>query len=159
MLFSIIQSQFGQLGIYTKNDCLVRILLPNKLKNINIKSSQPYSYFMKKVRLQLSQYFNGNRKSFELNTSFKLTDFHSQSLREVSKIPYAKTKSYKEIAKIIKSPKAYRAVANANAINPIPIIIPCHRVINSNGAIGGYAGGSSLKKKLLKFEKDNSKYN
>ena len=80
--------------------------------------------------------------------------FFKKALDEVKKIPYANTKSYKEIANNIKLPKGHRVVANANACNPIPIIIPCHRVIKSNGKLGGYGGGNILKKKLLEFEKD-----
>ena len=84
-----------------------------------------------------------------------MSTFFVNTLKEVKKIPYGFTRSYKEIANNIKSPKGHRAVANANARNPIPIIIPCHRVIKSNGEFGEYGGGSVLKKKLLEFENGN----
>ena len=83
-----------------------------------------------------------------------MSTFFISTLEEVKKIPYGSTMSYKDIANKIKSPRGHRAVANANARNPIPIIIPCHRVIKSNGDFGEYGGGSILKKKLLEFEKD-----
>ena len=109
---------------------------------------------MKMVRLQMKQYFNGSRLLFKINTKLEMSTFLKNSLEQVKKIPFGSTMSYKNIAKNLKSPKGYRAVANANAQNPLPIVIPCHRVIKSNGELGGYAGGSSLKKKLLEFEKN-----
>ena len=108
---------------------------------------------MIKARSQLDQYFKGFRKSFDLKIRLSIPSFFIDTLNEVKKIPYAHTTSYKEIAYNIKSPKGHRAVANANALNPVPIIIPCHRVIKSNGEIGGYSGSSILKKKLIEFEK------
>tara|TARA_B100000401_G_C52579092_1_gene611687 strand:+ start:349 stop:699 length:351 start_codon:yes stop_codon:yes gene_type:complete len=109
---------------------------------------------MIKVRSQLNQYFEGVRQSFDLNSYLNLPTFFIKTLKEVEKIPYGYTRSYKNIANNIKSPMGHRAVANANARNPIPIIIPCHRVIKSNGEFGKYGGGSVLKKKLLEFEKN-----
>tara|TARA_B100000003_G_scaffold148802_1_gene134064 strand:- start:663 stop:995 length:333 start_codon:yes stop_codon:yes gene_type:complete len=109
---------------------------------------------MVKVRSQLNQYFEGVRQSFDLNLDLKMSTFFVNTLKEVKKIPYGCTRSYKDIANNIKSPRGYRAVANANARNPLPIIIPCHRVIKSNGELGGYGGGSILKNKLIEFEKD-----
>ena len=108
---------------------------------------------MIKVRSQLEQYFKGVRQSFDLKVDLNMSTFFIKTLKEVKKIPYGSTRSYKDIANNIKSPRAHRAVANANARNPIPIIIPCHRVIKSNGKFGEYGGGGILKKKLLEFEK------
>ena len=110
---------------------------------------------MKEVRVQLKQYFQGDLKYFNLKTDFNISLFYKKVLKAVGKIPYATIKSYKEVANNIDSPNGHRAVANANAKNPIPIVIPCHRVIKSNGELGGYGGGSQLKKDLLKFEKIN----
>jgi len=110
---------------------------------------------MKEVRTQLKQYFKGDLKHFDLKTVLDISLFYKKALKAVEKIPYATTKSYKEVANNIDSPNGHRAVANANAINPIPIVIPCHRVIKSNGELGGYGGGSQLKKNLLKFERTN----
>ena len=109
---------------------------------------------MKKVSSQLSQYFKGVRQKFNLKVDLNMSTYFINTLEEVKKIPYGSTRSYKDIANGIKSPRGHRAVANANSRNPIPIIIPCHRVIKSNGEFGEYAGGSILKKKLLEFEKD-----
>ena len=78
-------------------------------------------------------------------------------LRTVQKIPYGETCSYADLAKKIGHPRAYRAVGSANGYNPLPIIFPCHRVIASNGGIGGYGGGLKIKEALLKLEADNCK--
>ncbi len=133
---------------------LTNIILPNKLKSIETITSKTKSTLMIEVRSQLNQYFKGVRQSFELNMDLKVSTFFKKSLEEVKKIPYASTKSYKEIAEYIKSPKGHRAVANASARNPLPIVIPCHRVIKFSGELGGYGGGSFLKRKLLEFEKN-----
>ena len=109
---------------------------------------------MIEARSQLEQYFKGVRQSFDLKIELNMSTFFINTLEEVKKIPYGSTMSYKDIAINIKSPRGHRAVANANARNPIPIIIPCHRVIKSNGDFGEYGGGSILKKNLLEFEKD-----
>ena len=136
---------------------MTKIILPNKLKLIALEPTHKNQYFliMKEAQVQLKQYFQGNLKYFNLKTDFHISLFYKKALKAVGKIPYATTKSYKEIANNIGSPRGHRAVANANAINPIPIVIPCHRVIKSNGELGGYGGGNQLKKDLLKFEKDN----
>ena len=92
------------------------------------------------------------RKFFTIKYLLNTTRFFKKVLEEVSLIKFGKVKSYKQIAKILKNKNAYRAVANANARNPLPIIIPCHRVIRSSGDIGGYRGGIITKKYLLSFE-------
>ena len=96
---------------------------------------------MKEARVQLKQYFQGDLKYFNLKTDFYISLFYKKALKIVRNIPYATTKSYKEVANNISSPNGHRAVANANTINPIPIVIPCHRVIKSNCELGGYGVG------------------
>ena len=136
---------------------MTKIILPNKLKLIALEPTQKSQYFliMKEVRDQLEKYFQGDLKYFNLKTDLHISIFYRRALKAVGKIPYAITKSYKEVANNIGSPSGHRAVANANAINPIPIVIPCHRVIKSNGELGGYGGGNQLKTNLLKFERAN----
>ncbi len=126
---------------------MINVILPNSLKSIKTLPSKNKSSFMLKVSSQLNQYFEGVRQTFDLKVDLNMSTFFINTLEEVKKIPYGSTMSYKDIANNIKSPKGYRAVANANARNPIPIIIPCHRVIKSNGDFGEYGGGSILKKK------------
>ena len=102
---------------------------------------------------QLDEYFNGQRIQFNLKLRPIGTNFQQQVWKELLKIPFGRTASYKEIAKAIGNEKAIRAVGAANGKNKIPIIIPCHRVIGTNGALVGFGGGLWRKEFLLKHEK------
>jgi methylated-DNA-[protein]-cysteine S-methyltransferase len=102
---------------------------------------------------QLRAYFAGELEAFDLPLSPKGTPFQQQVWKELLKIPYGETISYGEVAKRIGNPNASRAVGLANGSNPIPIIIPCHRVIGSNGKLTGYGGGLPIKEKLLALER------
>lgn len=105
--------------------------------------------------LQLAEYLSGKRKAFDLPLRASGTDFQQKTWKALLLITYGETRSYKTIAENIGNPNACRAVGNANNKNPIPIFIPCHRVIGSNGSLVGYAGGIDIKEKLLKIEKNN----
>jgi len=107
----------------------------------------------KEVLSQLKKYLRGQLKRFDCPLDFKGTPFEKRTWSALAKIPYGKTRSYKEIAQAIGHPKAYRAVGNANGRNSLPLIIPCHRVIESNGGLGGFGHGLKVKKQLLDFEK------
>jgi len=105
------------------------------------------------VEVQLKNYFAGKVTSFSLEVDLrKVTAFQRQVLRQTMRVPYGRTSSYGDIASRIGRPAAYRAVGNAVGANPIPIVIPCHRVIASDGGIGGFSSGLSNKKKLLALE-------
>lgn len=101
---------------------------------------------------ELGEYFAGKRVTFDLPLAPKGTDFQKSVWQQLLKIPYGNTTSYGEIAQQIGNPKAARAIGLANNRNPIPIIIPCHRVVGSNGSLTGYAGGLENKSYLLKLE-------
>ena len=101
----------------------------------------------------LDSYFRGKPIRSRVDFDLRGTDFQRRVWSEISKIPYGKTLTYKEIAYAIKRPKASRAVGNAVGSNPVPLIIPCHRVVRSDGSLGGYAYGTSLKRKLLEMER------
>jgi len=103
-------------------------------------------------RAQLNEYFNNKRNQFDIPLKLIGTDFQQLVWKGLTKIPYAKTTNYLKLANSISNVKAVRAVANANGANAISIIIPCHRVIASNGELAGYAGGISAKRKLLDLE-------
>jgi methylated-DNA-[protein]-cysteine S-methyltransferase len=105
---------------------------------------------------QLEEYFAGTRKEFDLPLHLSGSDFQVQVLKELQQIPYGETTSYGEIARRIGRPKAMRAVGAANGRNPIPIIIPCHRVIGSSGDLTGFGGGLDTKEALLRLEAENS---
>lgn len=102
--------------------------------------------------IQLNEYFEGKRKQFDLKLNPQGTDFQQKIWKLLEDIPYNKTLSYLELSKKLGDVKAIRAVANANGKNPIWIVIPCHRVIGSNGSLTGYAGGLHRKKWLLEHE-------
>lgn len=108
------------------------------------------------ARQQLEEYFAGERKDFDLPLHLSGTDFQVQVLQELRRIPYGETRSYGDIAKRIGRPKAMRAVGAANGRNPIPIIVPCHRVIGSSGDLTGFGGGLDTKEALLRLEAENS---
>lgn len=107
---------------------------------------------LKKAIREINEYLIGKRRIFDLPIEPSGTEFQQMVWRELQQIPYGKTCSYKDIAKGIGNINASRAVGMANNKNPIPIIIPCHRVIGSNGKLVGYAGGLDLKEKLLQIE-------
>lgn len=160
--YTQIKTQIGNLGLVRDNDYLLRVYLPNEdiseqilqkiYPNKNIVENK--SGFDDVVN-QLTEYFTGKRKHFTIKTKMKISPFYKKALAEVTKVPYGKTVSYSQIAQKLNNPKAVRAVGSANARNPFPIIIPCHRIIANNGKLGGYAGGLKMKKYLLKFEKEN----
>jgi len=162
LYYTNINTPVGILGLVRNDDSLLRIYLPNEVISEQIIQNQyPNEDFVeKKSRFkdtvsQLAEYFNGKRKVFTINTRIETSPFYKKTLVEVSKIPYGKTVSYSQIAQKLNNPKATRAVGTANARNPLPIIIPCHRIIAKNGKLGGYAGGLKMKKYLLDFEREN----
>jgi len=116
--------------------------------NPDLKSN-PY---IDKCAEQIDEYFNGKRKIFELNLQPEGSIFQKKVWNELLKIPFGETRSYMEITKLLGDLKAIRAVANANGQNKISIIIPCHRVIGSDGSLTGYGGGLWRKKWLLDHE-------
>ena len=110
---------------------------------------------LKQAATQLKEYFEGSRQSFELQLNPDGTPFQKKVWLALQQIPHGRTLSYMELSKILGDPKAIRAVAAANGKNPIWIIIPCHRVIGSDGSLTGYAGGLHRKKWLLNHESQN----
>ncbi len=102
---------------------------------------------------QLLEYFEGTRKVFSLPLETQGTAFQKKVWAALSEIPYGETRSYKDIAERVGSPKGFRAVGGANHNNPISIIIPCHRVVAADGGLGGYGGGLEIKTLLLELER------
>lgn len=154
------ETSFGQFKIGSTTKGLALVMLPSEdsmLSQELIKRKFPdYKIeqddkINEKAKSEIIEYLNGNRKQFDLPLDLICTEFQEKALDEVARIPYGQTKTYGEIAHILGKPGASRAVGTANARNPIPIIIPCHRVLASNG-LGGYAGGLLFKRKLLALE-------
>ncbi len=107
------------------------------------------------TKKQIDEYLQGKRKKFDVPILFAGSDFQKQVWEELLKVEYGETTTYLDIAKRIDNPKGVRAVASANGANSIALIVPCHRIIESSGALGGYGGGLPVKKRLLKIEKEN----
>lgn len=147
--------QFENISLY---------LVATETHLINIQFTQPQKALLQTTELlsmatiQLDEYFQGKRTTFSLPFKLTGTPFQLAVWKELQNIPYGKTTSYKEIAQKINKPKACRAVGMANNKNPLPIIIPCHRVIGSNGKLIGYAGGLKLKNYLLELEQSHTNF-
>ncbi|WP_275938794.1 methylated-DNA--[protein]-cysteine S-methyltransferase [Paenibacillus lutrae] len=107
---------------------------------------------LRTVAVQLDEYFIGRRKEFDLPIDLRGTEFQRRVWTALLKVPYGDTASYKDIAESIGAPKAVRAVGGANNRNPVPILVPCHRIIGASGQLVGYAGGLNIKTTLLQLE-------
>ena len=154
-MFYFCKYQFENISLY---------LVATETHLINIQFTQPQKALLQTTELlsmatiQLDEYFQGKRTTFSLPFKLTGTPFQLAVWKELQNIPYGKTTSYKEIAQKINKPKACRAVGMANNKNPLPIIIPCHRVIGFNGKLIGYAGGLKLKNYLLELEKSHTNF-
>ena len=122
-------------------------------KKLKLKPVEGNTPLLAQCVKQLGEYFDGTRREFSLPLDIEGTDFQMQAWTELQKIPYGETISYGEQAARMGKPKSSRAVAGANHNNPVAVVIPCHRVINADGSIGGYASGPDKKQILLDIEK------
>jgi len=159
LYYSVISSPIGKICIVKSEIGVRRILFskyyPFKKYLLNIfpnEKIEKNNKELKEIDKQIHEYFHLSRKKFSLNVDLQLTSFYQKALLKVLEIPYGKISSYKSIAIKSGNANASRAVGNANANNPLPIIIPCHRVIANNGSIGGYGGGLKTKRFLLELE-------
>jgi methylated-DNA-[protein]-cysteine S-methyltransferase len=113
----------------------------------------PQQLLLARAVRELEEYFNGRRRKFEVPLDARGTSFQLRVWKELARIPYGSTCSYGQLASRLRSPRAVRAVGAANGRNPLSVVVPCHRVIASDGALRGYSGGLSTKAKLLEIEK------
>ncbi len=158
--YVIFESWFGTISVVKRNDRVINLNLTENdtyqerralLKNYpdGVESEQSF----KLVRTLLHRYLKGQYVDFDVDIDISdLPDFTQKVLRELCKIPYGETRSYRDIAIRAGNPKASRAVGQAVRKNPIPIIIPCHRVIRDDGSLGGFSLGEKIKKRLLFLE-------
>jgi methylated-DNA-[protein]-cysteine S-methyltransferase len=131
----------------------MRTTIDKRLKNtLQAEYIEQDSEVLQESKKQLQEYFDMQRKEFDIPLLLVGTEFQKRVWHELIKVPYGTTISYQELADHIDHSKAVRAVANSNGANAIGIIVPCHRVIASDGSLGGYGGGIALKKRLLKIE-------
>jgi methylated-DNA-[protein]-cysteine S-methyltransferase len=153
MWFDQFKTPIGQLKIAADEHGLRYVLFEkNKYAVADQATWQRDAKALTNVREQLLAYFSGDLKNFDVILSPHGTEFQKHVWKTLASIPFGKTWSYSDIAKKVNSPKAVRAVGAANGRNPIPIILPCHRVIGSNGTLTGYAGGLPMKQWLLEHE-------
>jgi len=142
---TLVASATGLAAILWENDTPGRVRL-------NIVAQDGNHPVLRETERQLQQYFAGARTRFDLPLDFTGTDFQKSVWKALLTIPFGETRSYAQIAAQIGAPKAVRAVGAANGRNPISIVAPCHRVIGSNGALTGFAGGLETKRMLLALE-------
>ncbi len=144
-----------------KGVCMVDFLTSEKEFLKKLREKYPFEVIRsdqknKEAIHQIKKYLKGKLKQFDCRLDYRGTPFQRKVWKALRKIPYGERRSYKEVAETIGHPKAFRAVGNANGKNPIPLIIPCHRVMESNGGWGGFGHGIKVKRKLLEFEKANA---
>ena len=134
----------------------MRTTVDNRIKNgLKAEFVEQDDEILEKTRKQLDEYLNGDRREFDVPLLMVGTDFQKSVWNALMKVPYGATSTYLQLAKDINNKKAVRAVAGANGANSIGVIIPCHRIIGSDGELVGYGGGLPVKKRLLKLEKNN----
>ena len=160
--YTVAPGPWGMMGLAASSKGLIHIqsvtssekAYVNFLKRSFVEVPQKDSKRLKPATDQLRLYLKGKLRNFDVPIDFFTgTDFQKQVWKKLATIPYGETRSYAWLARSIKRPNAHRAVGNANGKNPLSILLPCHRVVQSNGSLGGYSGGLHIKKDLLELEK------
>jgi len=159
MYCQTIASPAGSIFIAADNKYLRAITFNRNQEKIRrqlrgFKNRDESNAIIDQTHQQLLEYFAGSRTEFDLPLTFSGTEFQKQTWRALLTIPYGETRSYSEQAELIGNPKAVRAVGRTNGLNPIGIVVPCHRVIGKSGKLTGYAGGLDKKKFLLNLESE-----
>ncbi len=151
--FTYVESPIGRLRLAGERGNLLRIDFQGTDRALDPRSEWKEDRDpLAEAIAQLAEYFEGRRESFDVSFRLEGTPFQKQVWQALVSIPYGQTASYGELAMQIESPRAVRAVGAACARNPIPIIVPCHRVIGSNGRLTGFRGGLEMKRRLLSLE-------
>lgn len=154
MDYETLQTPIGRLLLVADESGLRQIEFPGEHQDDCIQSGWHRSRRHLAVAIgQLEAYFSGDLQAFDVALAAEGTDFRKKVWNELARIPYAETISYGELARRIGKPRASRAVGAANGANPIPIIVPCHRVIGANGTLTGFSGGLPIKEWLLAHER------
>ncbi len=141
--------------VFSSSKGIRKVIINNNgatVKKANLTKLRADDPYMFNLFDQLSEYLKGERKKFNVPLDVKGTDFQKKVWNELAKIPYGKTASYKKVSEKLSNKKAVRAVGKAASLNPVCILIPCHRMINSNGKPGGYSAGIKLKERFLELE-------
>lgn len=157
-LIQYMESPIGELGIVERNQAIVCVFFGGRIGKVSacekytLELEERRTELLAEAEKQLEEYFAGSRRRFALPLAPTGTGFQKRVWEALIQIPYGETRTYGEIAKTVGNPKGSRAVGMANHRNPIPIVIPCHRVIGAGGTLTGYAGGLDIKRKLLELE-------
>ena len=160
--YATVDSPLGELVVAATDRGLVRVGLPGqRLESVLAQLADgisprvmSYPRRLDEARRELDQYFAGKRERFELKVDWRLSHpgFYRRVLREASKVPFGEIITYSQAATRAGSPRAFRAAGSALGSNPIPIVVPCHRVVRAGGEIGNYGGGPEMKRFLLELE-------
>jgi len=144
-----VETPLGKMEITATENAVTSIYFVDTTQELNANE------ITDQTKRQLQEYFEGERETFDLPLDATGTDFQKQVWQALTRIEYGKTGSYSDIARMISNPKAVRAVGAANGKNPMTIVVPCHRIIGSNGSLTGYASGTERKAWLLNHEADS----
>ena len=149
MEFYQFESPIGWMALGAEDGAIIRVYLPNSPTPRLMPRPTP---LLERAAEQILEYMAGERKEFDLPLNPMGTPFQQKVWRALQDIPWGQTRSYRDIAQAVDCPGGFQAVGQANRNNPLPILIPCHRVIAADGSLGGYAGGQEMKKALLAIE-------
>ncbi len=149
-------TSIGRIGIEEENDNIISVYFESDMLQHGREEGE--TPLLRQAFEQLEDYLTGRLTEFALPLEPKGTPFMRAVWRKLREVPYGQTASYQDIATAVGNPKAVRAVGQANNRNPIPIFIPCHRIIGKNGKLVGYGGGLELKEKLLELEKRHGSF-
>lgn len=144
----LLDTPVGRMALECEGEALTALYLPNRpMEAVGVETP-----LLARGRAELAEYFQGKRRAFDLPLAPQGTPFQLRVWNELAKVPWGTVVTYGELAVRVGSPKACRAVGQANHNNPLPIFLPCHRVVGANGSLTGYAGGLDVKQWLLQLE-------
>ena len=148
----VITTPIGRLTLVASSKGLQQVIFGARKLSTTKSAPTKAGDHLTQTERQLGEYFAGKRKKFSIKLDISGTEFQESVWYALNKIGYGKTVSYAQQAKLVRKPRAFRAVGSANGKNPVAIILPCHRVVASDGTLGGYGGGLAIKRKLLALE-------
>ena len=152
----VLGSLSGKLCLLGFGDREMRRTVDGRIrKKLDAEFVEQSDKVLEQTMKQVDEYLSGNRKEFDMPLLMVGTDFQKRVWQALTRVPHGATSTYGQIAEDIGSPKAVRAVGNASSVNPISIIVPCHRIIGGDGGLVGYGGGLSVKRRLLELERIN----
>ena len=151
---TVVDSPVGRLYLAATDEGLTHILFVAQMDHepLAIPGAGAAARIVRETERQLADYFSGRRRDFDVPLAPAGTEFQRAAWKALAEVPYGETISYAELAQRMERPRAVRAVGAANGANPIPIILPCHRIIGADGTLTGYGGGLDTKRRLLSLE-------